>query len=67
MRADYTNGYYYISNESGVLRVKADELENFVKNFEIATMLNNSIGITGCRVVEKPTKPVQPSQTKDCI
>lgn len=55
MRADYSNGYYYVSNDTGVLRVEADEFERFVHNFSVASKLNKNMGIQGCRVEDRPT------------
>lgn len=53
MRADYSNGYYYVSSdsdslageESSILRVEAKEFESFIDNFILARALNNSMGI----------------------
>lgn len=53
MRADYSNGYYYVSSdsdslageESSILRVEAKEFESFVDNFILARALNNAIGV----------------------
>lgn len=53
MRADYIDGYYYVSSdsdslageESSILRVEAKEFESFVDNFILARALNNAIGV----------------------
>ncbi len=53
MRADYIDGYYYVSSDSdsleveeiSILRVEAKEFESFVDNFILARALNNSMGI----------------------
>lgn len=53
MRADYSDGYYYVSSdsdslageESSILRVEAKEFESFIDNFILARALNNAMGV----------------------
>lgn len=53
MRADYSDGYYYVSSdsdslageESSILRVDVKEFESFIDNFILARALNNAIGV----------------------